>query len=112
VSRRRQLVLGQWAPNPEFPGSLGAPQSMGTLKEVMAVFAQCNTAPDGGPSTTTGIERLYGPGIVVDIALGQPEITQALVSVKDVDCAWPVLQKLCKVSAWKMVDSDSGQVFG
>ena len=112
MSRRRQLVLGRWAPNPEYPGSLGAPQSLGTLKEVMEIFAVCNTAPDGGASTTTGIERLYGPGIVVDIALGQSDITQALVSVKEVDCAWPVLQKVCRLAEWKMVDSESGQVFG
>ena len=112
MSRRRQLVLGRWAPNPEFPGALGAPQSMGTLDEVLAIFARCNTAPDGGPSTTSGIERLHGPGIVVDIALGSKEVTQALVSVKDVDCAWPVLRKACAAGDWKMVDSESGQVFG
>ena len=112
MPKKRQLVLGRWQPNPEFPGALGPPQPMGRRAEVFDLFARVNTAPDGSTSRTSGTDRLYGPGIIVDVAQGGAEVSQALVTVVEIEIAWPILKKLAAMTGWQMVDSESGQVFG
>ncbi|MFM9997223.1 MAG: hypothetical protein ACKVU4_15650 [Phycisphaerales bacterium] len=85
---------------------------LGSLDEVLQAFARCNTAPDGGPKKRGGSEVLYGPGMVVDVPTFGPDVTQAMVSVSDDDIAFPVLQRLCKATGWRMVDLESGRAFG
>ncbi|MBL8877043.1 MAG: hypothetical protein JNM86_14710 [Phycisphaerae bacterium] len=89
----------------------GAP--MGTVKEVKEILAVYNTAPDGSPrSASLGTEVLHGPGLIIELPINQDEVTQALVTVLDDDIAWPVLSRVCKAVAWKMMDVETGRVFG
>ncbi|MBX3388207.1 MAG: hypothetical protein KF691_01985 [Phycisphaeraceae bacterium] len=91
----------------------GSNGPMGTVKEVKEVLAHYNTAPDGSPrSASLGTEMLHGPGLVVELPVNQEEVTQALVTVIDDDIAWPVLSRLCKAAGWKMMDVETGRVFG
>ncbi len=85
---------------------------LGTLSQLVATFADFNTGPDGGPDSAMGTEFFHGPGIAVEIPSGQDLITQAIVSISDEDIAWPVLGRLCKRTGWKMMDMESGRVFG
>jgi len=106
VSRkRRQIVLLS-------PKDGGGMNALGTPAELRAKFANFNTGPDGGPNTSMGTEFFHGPGIAVELPSGQDVITQAIVSISDEDIAWPVLGRLCKSTGWKMMDMESGRVFG
>ena len=93
------------------PGDALAP--MGTRAEVKEALARFNTAPDGMPlKDTASTERLFGPGMVVEIPLGMDTITQAMVTASDEEIAWPVLVKACRALGWQMVDLESGRTFG
>lgn len=98
------------------PARQDGPQSggpMGTIGEVKEVLARYNTAPDGSSrSASLGTEVLHGPGLIVELPTNQDEVTQALVTVIDDDIAWPVLSRLCKAAGWKMMDVETGRVFG
>lgn len=110
---RRQIVLTRADPAATPRAGEPAPLlPLGTLAEVLAAFARCNTAPDGGPKKRGGSEVLYGPGLVVDVPTFGPHVTQAMVSITDDDIAFPVLQRLCKTTGWRMVDLESGRAFG
>ncbi|MBL8887886.1 MAG: hypothetical protein JNK16_14615 [Phycisphaerales bacterium] len=123
MAKKRQIVLmkgsltgvaalaaGQRATPPRQDGQ-GAP--MGTVKEVKEILAVYNTAPDGSPrSASLGTEVLHGPGLIIELPINQEEVTQALVTVLDDDIAWPVLSRVCKAVAWKMMDVETGRVFG
>lgn len=109
MARKRQLVLIRLE-NPD--DRLSATVPLGTPREFRDTLAPFNTAPDGGPSKRMGTEVLYGPGIIVEIPAGQPEIRQALVSCIEQDMAWPVLRGICRATGWKLQDMDSGQMFG
>ncbi|MBX3381349.1 MAG: hypothetical protein KF805_14735 [Phycisphaeraceae bacterium] len=86
---------------------------IGTISEVKEVLAHYNTAPDGSPrSASLGTEVLHGPGLIIELPTNQDEVTQALVTVIDDDIAWPVLSRLCKAAGWKMMDVETGRVFG
>ena len=50
--------------------------------------------------------------MVVEVGTSQPRIMQAMVTVIEDDMAWPVLSRLCRRLGWKMMDIDSGRVFG
>lgn len=109
MASKRQLVL--FLPkDPEKPTEGMA--SMGSEGEFIATLAPFNTAPDGSPVRTSGTQILHGPGIAVEYADNQDQITQALLTVIDQDVAWPVLVRLCRSLGWKMQDMESGQVFG
>lgn len=109
MARKRQLVVFR----PSESGEPGAPnQSLGSEGEFIASLAPFNTAPDGSPLRSVGTQILHGPGIAVEYADGQEEITQAILTVVDQDVAWPVLVRLCRSLGWKMQDIESGQVFG
>lgn len=102
---KRQLVLLKHA-DPQRP-----PEPLGTLTQITRALADYNTAPDGGKST--GATRsLYGPGMIVEVSTASPDITQALVTVSEEDMAWPVLSRLCRRLGWKLMDIESGKVFG
>lgn len=107
MARARQIVLMK-------PGQApGQNEPLGTLKEVAAQLASFNTAPDGAtikPGSLT--TRFHGPGIVVEIATGQPEVSQALVSLIEEDTAWAVLMRLAKTTGWSMLDVETGRRFG
>lgn len=123
VAKKRQIVLmkggltgvaalsaGTRPSRPDSPHQVGP---LGTPKEVREILAQYNTAPDGSPrSSSLGTEVLHGPGLVVELATNTSEVQQALVTVTDDDIAWPVLSRLCKAAGWKMMDVESGRVFG
>jgi predicted dinucleotide-binding enzyme len=55
---------------------------------------------------------LHGPGMIVELATAQDPVQQAMVTVTDDDIAWPVLSRLCKAVGWKMVDVETGRMFG
>lgn len=92
------------------PGAAAEP--LGTPARVRELLAGYNTAPDGGKSKAMGMEQLHGPGFIVEYPSGQPTIMQTIVSVNDEDCAWPVLQRVCRQLGWRLVDLESGRTFG
>ena len=94
------------------PKDGGGMNTLGTPKEFRSTLADFNTGPDGGPPGTMGTEFFHGPGISVELATGQDLVTQAIVSISDEDIAWPVLGRLCKRTGWKMMDMESGRIFG
>ncbi len=102
---KRQLVLVVHA------DPARAPEPLGTLADITTKLADYNTAPDGAKSTGP-IRSLYGPGMIIEVATAERDITQALVTVIEEDVAWPVLSRLCRRLGWKMKDIDSGKVFG
>lgn len=102
---KRQLVLVKHT-DPERD-----PEPLGSLAEVVRALADFNTAPDGAASSGP-TRSLYGPGMVVEVGTSQPRIMQAMVTVIEDDMAWPVLSRLCRRLGWKMMDIDSGRVFG
>ncbi len=85
---------------------------LGSLADFEAALAPFNTAPDGSDGRSMGTRFLYGPGIVVEVPTGQDVVNQALVTVLDDDFALPVLMRICRENAWKMQDTESGQMFG
>lgn len=114
MAKRRQVVLMR---GPKAGGSRAAPaepgalEPLGTIREVTAALAPYNTAPDGS-NRTGATEFLYGPGMVVELPLANPEVKQALVSMTEEEMALPVLMKLCKALGWRMVDLETGRAFG
>lgn len=109
MAKRRQLVLIKL----EDPDDrLSATVPLGSTRDFVAAVAAYNTAPDGGPTRRMGTEVLYGPGIVVEIPSGQPEVRQALVTCIEQELAWPVLRGICTATGWKLQDMESGQMFG
>jgi hypothetical protein len=103
--KRRQLVIMG-------PDKAGSPQPLGSRKDFAAKLAAFNTAPDGSPPSTSGTEFLYGPGMVVEVPTSSDQITQAIASINDEDIALPVLMKMCKQLNWRMMDLESGRIFG
>lgn len=114
MARDRQLVLMK--PEPSEDGVVTAELAdLGSLEDVLGVFAAFNTAGDGTSAGPSGGALLYGPGMIVEIP--QPSdngagVRQAMVTVKDEDLAWSVLWRLCRKHGWKMVDPETGQSFG
>lgn len=102
---KRQLVLVKHA------DAAREPEPLGTLADITRLLADYNTAPDGSKSATP-IRSLYGPGMIIEVATSNPTINQAMVTVIEEDMAWPVLSRLCRRLGWKMMDIDSGRVFG
>ena len=105
MAKSRQLVLMKPAKSPG-----ASPTPLGSLRALREAFAPYNTAPDGSPSSS-GTELLHGPGLVVEIPTGLPEINQAMLTVTDDDIAWPVLSRACRLQGWTLVDIESGRTF-
>jgi len=107
MAKKRQLVLTR---PPAVKGDLTmAP--LGSRKDVVAALALYNTAPDGS-KRNTGMEVLWGPGMVLEFPAAADEVNQVMISVSDEEIAWPVLQRLSKALGWMMVDLESGRSFG
>ncbi len=105
-SKRRQFVLlGSPTGSPQAPDA----SPLGSLRAVREVLASFNTGTDGSP-TEGGTERLYGPGMTVEISLGAEPVTQAIASVNDESTAWPVLSRLCQTHHWRLMDIESGRI--
>ncbi len=85
-------------------------KALGTQQEVRALLATYNTARDGSEDSI-GIDRLYGPGFIVEIPTSLDELSQLMVHIDDDETAWPVMQRLCKQTGWAMCDMESGRRF-
>lgn len=107
MAKKRQLVLTRP------PAAKGDPTvvPLGARKEVLSSLANFNLAPDGARSKT-GMEVLWGPGMVMEWPAAADQVNQAMVSVTDEDIAWPVLQRLCKTLGLMLVDLETGRSFG
>lgn len=90
----------------------GAAGPLGSARDVREILARANTAPDGSGKSTSGLERLHGPGMVVEFSTSQDPVTQAVASLNDDDLALPVLFRLCKAQGWRLMDVESGRTFG
>lgn len=101
--KSRQLVLMG-------PDKGGQAQPLGPIREVRATLARFNTAGDGTPPGV--LERLFGPGMVVELPTGQDVVNQAIVTTNDEDTSFPVLMRLCKTLGWRMMDMESGRTIG
>jgi hypothetical protein len=103
--KRRQLVVMGAEKN-------GAALALGSRKDFAAVLSCFNTGPDGGVASTGGTEFLYGPGMVIEVPTTTDQVMQAIASINDEDLALPVLMKMCKKLGWRMMDIESGRMFG
>lgn len=90
----------------------GAARPLGTRREVAEQLACFNTGPDGAASANAGTEFLYGPGMTIEIPTSSETVNQAIASISDDEIALPVLMCMCKKLAWKLMDIESGRVFG
>jgi len=102
--KRRQLVI--------MAEQAGAPRPLGTRREVSAALACFNTAPDGALTSNSGTEFLYGPGMTIEIPTSTEQVNQAIANISDDEIALPVLMNMCKKLSWKLMDIESGRVFG
>ena len=100
------MLLGPAISDPASPDA----KPLGSLSAVREILANCNTGPDGGPAPATGTQRLYGPGMTIEIALGIDPVTQAIASVNDEPTAWPVLSRLCQTHKWRLMDIETGRI--
>jgi hypothetical protein len=78
------------------------------MSEVRDVLAARNTSSDGA-FTTGPIERLHGPGMVIDLPTSNDSVTQLIASLHDEGYAWPVLEAICKSNKWILMDIESGR---
>ncbi|MDX2131995.1 MAG: hypothetical protein SFY69_08085 [Planctomycetota bacterium] len=83
---------------------------LGKVREVRDTLAGFNTSGDGSAPGGMGLERLYGPGMVVEIPTSVEPVTQVIATMNDEETAFPVLMKLCKLTGWRMMDVESGRV--
>lgn len=109
MASKRLLVL---VPAPENGKSVPAARPLGTIREIRDRLAMFNTASDGGVKKSLGTELLHGPGIIVELPSGQPEVNQALVTLIEEDIAWPVLMRMCRKLNWALQDPNTGRIFG
>jgi hypothetical protein len=103
--KRRQLVIIG-------PEKGGSPAPLGSRGQVVECLSCFNTGPDGAVRENTGTEFLYGPGMTVEIPTTSDQVNQAIATISDDEIALPVLMKMCKAHAWKLMDIESGRVFG
>lgn len=108
MAKRRQLILSR---SRKDAGADGALPALGSQKEVIALLAPYNTAPDGG-APGLGAIILWGPGMTMTLATTQPQVAQLLVHMTDEDIAMPVLMRACKALGWAMTDLETGRSFG
>ena len=101
--KRRQFVLIG-------PDSAGETAPLGSQRNLYAAFAECNTSPDGIGPDDAGMERLHGPGFTLDLVKHADPVPQAIITINDETYAWPVIERLCKVQRWRLMDTESGRV--
>lgn len=93
------------------PPSMLSAVPLGTTRQITEQLAPFNTAPDGDPATQ-GI--LFGPGFTVQLPMtGERDpVQQVMVTLDEEDMAWPVITRLCRTLRWKLMDPNSGRIFG
>ncbi len=101
------MILQQAREDSEPGGELPA---LGEPKELRTTLSKYNTHPDGSPMSI-GIDRLHGPGFIVEIPTGLDELRQIMVHINDQETAWPVLSRVCRELGWTMLDAESGRKF-
>jgi hypothetical protein len=87
------------------------PRPLGTRAEIKRLLADFNTAADGGADGSLGLERLHGPGFVVDLPTSIDEPMQVMASINDDETAWPVLSRICRRLGWSLIDGETGRAF-
>lgn len=117
MAKFRQVIL--FASDPPAAGPSGAPGSgpgkmrpLGPRRDILKTLANFNTAPDGSRS---GEGIAYGPGMVVQFPMSggaSDDVNQVLVAINEDEIAWAVLQNICRQTGWKLMDPDTGRVFG
>jgi hypothetical protein len=85
--------------------------SLGRLVEVERWLAQFNCARDGAAMS---MNVLYGPGVVMQLPMVDRDdpVMQIMVSLNDETIAWSVLERVCRLMEWKMMDPKTGSIFG
>jgi hypothetical protein len=91
VQSRRRAADGTLAP-------------LGARRDIEAALASRNTHSDH-----PGGDRLYGPGIDIDIAPDEDPVLQMLLTINDEDIAWDVIVRLSREFQWKIIDPNSGR---
>lgn len=109
AKKSRMMVLSRKAEEDAEPGS--EPTPLGSHDEIKRLLSDFNTAPDGGENGSLGLERLHGPGFVVDLPTSVDKPMQVMASINDEETAWPVLSRICRRLGWSMTDAESGRVF-
>ncbi len=113
MAKFRQVILfSSDAPPAGSSSPTGKMRPLGPKRDVLKTLARFNTAPDGSRG---GESIAYGPGMVVQFPLsGGPadDVNQALVAINEDEIAWAVLQNICRQTGWKLMDPDTGRVFG
>lgn len=99
--RRQFVVLGSAKEG-------GGNNALGRMSEVRKLLAARNTSGDGAANDGP-IERLHGPGFVIDLPTSSDVVTQLIASLHDESYAWPVLEGLCKANSWMLMDMESGR---
>lgn len=115
MAKFRQVIL--FASEPPAPGSpapsgAGKMRPLGPKRDILKTLARFNTAPDGSRS---GEGIAYGPGMVVQFPMSggaSDDVNQVLVAINEDEIAWAVLQNICRQTGWKLMDPDTGRVFG
>lgn len=103
----RQIILFK----PEDPEDAGAGMvDLGSPRSVERILRPFNIAPDGAKGAM-GTISLYGPGLVIEVPSAAESVNQLMASVDDEETAWPVLARLCRELAWKLMDPESGRTF-
>ncbi len=103
MAKLRQLVLYK-------PAAGGKQAPLGTRSEIIKALAPFNTAPDGSGDTTIA----FGPGFTIQFPLtdARDDVNQCLIAIIEEEIAVSVLLRICKNTAWALLDPDSGRVFG
>ena len=85
--------------------------SLGRLADVERALGQLNCGSDGSSSS---MNVLHGPGIMMQMPMvGRDDpVMQIMVSLNDETIAWSVLERICRVLGWKMMDPATGTMFG
>lgn len=112
MARARQILLAM--PQGDTPvGEM--PPPLGRRGDVRKSLARFNTHPaavgEGTDRDAMGVERLYGPGFIIEMPTSIDEVNQILATVDDEETAWPVLNRLCREIGWSMSDPESGTRF-
>ena len=109
----RSLLLVKVLPSDSHDAPLTAANmiALGSRRDVQKLLAPFNCASDGSQSSY-GV--LWGPGIAVQLPMvdDRDPVMQLLVSLNDETIAWPVLERICRILEWKMMDPRTGAVFG
>ena len=71
--------------------------------DIVRALEERNTAGDGGNG-----DVLYGPGIRIEFAPGDP-VTQMLLTVVEEEIAWLVIMRLARDLNWKLLDPATGR---